>query len=850
MGDQLRKLYISLAVATGLLGIILLVAVSGSLISMQNTSSLTQEDKDAMYRTAVLTHTEEALPYWEREVRAGYLNISDYVESQFTSHQYLLTGKDDTAFASDLACVAYNDAYDTTEIQEMLENQSRRYVIEKILSDENEKYAPINGFVDEEGTSCSDIEVTSPLENEEGYAFGIRQIEGTFDIDGEEVRADFFVDQSLRPGEIYVPQTSGHVDFTMEWNTKGEVPGQHEVVILLRTSDGRGQVVTGGEVTIPACTTIQNDSVVPSSIVAGTQESWYEINAENRDVYVNILEASTDISASLYDRFGNLIGSNDLSNVDYEVLRGKCQLQDADVRMDEYDETANEFFIRVRRSEHAAPSVAEITYVMVQSKEVATSENTGYLAVKSDVGRVPTPRPTTSISDEELNAIVKCVDESGREIEMTRSSLSFVPLNGFLTELVFTDTNENILPVYPEFSTNTFDYAIVGDSFDKIGIQYTAVEGYASKVSLENMSMFDPVPSGFQTVNTQEGQNEVVVTVISIDGSKREYTLHLLQGQDAEGFRKETLSKFPQSYSDGLWLLHCLHPNYQFEAYSVGKTFSEVLENEDHGSRSLASSYYNPTWVKKGSPVYDGSSWKAAKPEVISYFMDPRNFLTPTGIFQFEKLSFDDRVHTIDGIQTMIRNSFLNEEDPPYAQILLKAGKDANVSPYFLTSRIIQEMGRDGESELAHGTLPGYEGYYNFYNIGSTPDPDVKNGARINGAKYAKYGSDPQKKEITPDEEALLLPWTTPERAICGGAMWIAKSYIEIGQDTLYFQKFDIIENEDGLYKHQYAQNISMASNEGVRYYNAYASQDMLESSFVFVIPVYEDMPNDYGKLP
>ena len=41
-----------------------------------------------------------------------------------------------------------------------------------------------------------------------------------------------------------------------------------------------------------------------------------------------------------------------------------------------------------------------------------------------------------------------------------------------------------------------------------------------------------------------------------------------------------------------------------------------------------------------------------------------------------------------------------------------------------------------------------------------------------------------------------------------------------------------------------------MASNESIRYYTAYASQDMLESSFVFVIPVYESMPEEYGKAP
>ena len=394
---------------------------------------------------------------------------------------------------------------------------------------------------------------------------------------------------------------------------------------------------------------------------------------------------------------------------------------------------------------------------------------------------------------------------------------------------------------------NTFDYSLVGDSFSDVSLKYTAVEGYAANILMTNATnMLSPGAVG-DTVAIQQGENELKVQVSSLDGTTRTYTLYLLNGQDSKGFRKNTLSQFPASYADGLWLLHCLHPNYRFEAYQTGLSFEEVLNNEDHVDRSLISSTYNPDWVKPGSPVYDGKSWKAAKREVVAYFLDPRNFLTPDGIFQFEKLSFDETAHTPEGISAMVKNSFMAETDPDYVSILLKAGKQSGVSPYFLTSRILQEMGRNGESKLCHGTLDGYEGYFNFYNIGSTPNPSVKDGALINGAKYAKYGSKPDEKKITPDEEALLLPWTTPEKAICGGALWIAKSYIEIGQNTLYFQKFDILDNEDGMYKHQYAQNIAMASNEGTRYYTAYASQDMLDGSFVFIIPVYEEMPKDYG---
>ena len=238
MGDKLRKVYIVLAIMAGVVGLTVMLFVCGALISLNKEVELPRDAKDTMYRTAVLTDTVDSLPRWESEIEQGHLSVSDYVENQFTAHTYLLSGKDDHEFASDLACVAYNDAYKVEEIEEMLKDGSRKYAIEKILTDVDPSYAPMNGFSDPVGTRCGNIEMLSSLENEEGYAFGVRRIEGEMTVDGQEMRTDFFVDNTLCPGEVYVPQVSGQVQFTMEWDTKGERPGERDVVILLRTSDG------------------------------------------------------------------------------------------------------------------------------------------------------------------------------------------------------------------------------------------------------------------------------------------------------------------------------------------------------------------------------------------------------------------------------------------------------------------------------------------------------------------------------------------------------------------------------------------------------------------------------------
>ena len=67
-------------------------------------------------------------------------------------------------------------------------------------------------------------------------------------------------------------------------------------------------------------------------------------------------------------------------------------------------------------------------------------------------------------------------------------------------------------------------------------------------------------------------------------------------------------------------------------------------------------------------------------------------------------------------------------------------------------------------------------------------------GAIINGLKYARDGNGASEATKT----KYLIPWNTKERAITGGAIFIGSSYINIGQDTIYLQKFHVVDNRGG----------------------------------------------------
>ena len=126
----------------------------------------------------------------------------------------------------------------------------------------------------------------------------------------------------------------------------------------------------------------------------------------------------------------------------------------------------------------------------------------------------------------------------------------------------------------------------------------------------------------------------------------------------------------------------------------------------------------------------------------------------------------------------------------------MNAAKDAGISPYHLASRIVQEQGNGSQaSSTGSGTYPGYEGYYNYLNIGASGSGEGN--VITNALEYAKSHG-----------------WTSPEISIRKGAEYLAKNFIARGQSTLYLQKFDVDNQEGSLYVHQYMQNIMAPASE------------------------------------
>lgn len=294
---------------------------------------------------------------------------------------------------------------------------------------------------------------------------------------------------------------------------------------------------------------------------------------------------------------------------------------------------------------------------------------------------------------------------------------------------------------------------------------------------------------------------------------------------------------FTDGYVANLTALHQKYPSWTFEAINTGLDWNAVIENESKNGKNLVSKSLDDSKKSTASGAYEWTTntwtqyetgWVAASSEYIAYCMDPRNFLDETNIFQFLSMAYNAS-ETLSGVQSIVKGTFMegtktyknNGETINYAQTFLDVAKATGVSAYHLASRVKQEQGTKGTSSLISGTYSGYEGYYNFFNFNAYGSTSAQIYQR--GLSYAKTKG-----------------WNSRYNSIKGGAEKIASDYVGKGQNTIYFEKFNVV-NHNSLYSHQYMANVSAAISEGQSTAKGYSDKNQ---SFVFKIPIYNNMPS------
>ena len=418
---------------------------------------------------------------------------------------------------------------------------------------------------------------------------------------------------------------------------------------------------------------------------------------------------------------------------------------------------------------------------------------------------------------------------------------------------------------------------------------------------------------------------------------------------------------FPESYKVSLRTLHTEHPTWVFQAQKTGLNWSDVMAAEGAVGTNLVSKSSISSWKSTEYGAYDwntgiwtgfdGSSWVAASKDIVAYYMDPRNFLNDTYVFQFLHHAYDSNAQTREGLTSLITGTFLEKtpesttaatqsvqettgsgnspvvnnsgstgtsgslqqgesygpgmstgtsggtssgsssgstgsqgvslEGPgstvsstisqrkvittalpeveygpgmdassitddntgasntspvptgqTYVDIIMKAAAQTGVNPYVLGAIILQEQGT-GKSGSISGKTAGYEGYYNFFNVGAFASGSMS--AITRGLWYASQSG------------SYGRPWNSIEKSIIGGATYYSENFLKNGQDTFYLKKFNV--QGSNLYKHQYMTNVEGAAGEGAKLARAYTDA-MKKQALVFKIPVFNNMPETACAKP
>ncbi len=373
----------------------------------------------------------------------------------------------------------------------------------------------------------------------------------------------------------------------------------------------------------------------------------------------------------------------------------------------------------------------------------------------------------------------------------------------------------------------------------------------------------------------------IVQLMITSSGNERYFD------GDAEQYYQDLLDAgFPQDYAVSLTELHLLHPSWQFVPLLITEqeptfTWDYVIEketeyeNEDGGANVIYSSdtyaaYHHPT----NKNLYDAGYYQASV-ETVEYFMDPRNFLNETDIFQFYSLSGTSSA-TLSSVEAILEGTFMEdqtlENGKSYAEYFLEIGTALNVNPIFLAAKVRQEQGTQGTSPLISGAcgdklwdfyknhtqvnadgdsvlapsegfteaeLRAFNGYYNYFNVSASGNGLFT--IYLNAMKYAANKG----TESMASSWGGSGAWNTRWKALYGGASFLKQSYIDRYQSTIYLQKFNVDSRSGRNFTYQYMASVFGAMTEGRTLHQSFAVLDSLDLPATFLIPVYEGMPTE-----
>ena len=317
-----------------------------------------------------------------------------------------------------------------------------------------------------------------------------------------------------------------------------------------------------------------------------------------------------------------------------------------------------------------------------------------------------------------------------------------------------------------------------------------------------------------------------IITVIIIQASKQKAVVYTGDNLNE--------SKYP-GYKKLINELKEEHPNWTFTLFYTKLNWNSVIKNEGHSDDRTTplnlipdSKSYSGEWKcdKNNGKTYDNGSWLCASTKAIAYKMDPRNILNSDDIFQLKELNFNKEA-TKEGIMNKTADTFLEGES--LAEAILEAGEKNDIDPYFIVARLIQEQGKNG-TKLSRGYEYNGQTVYNPFNIAASGNSQT---SIINNAADYAYSHE----------------WFSLEKALIEGVAFINTKYMNIGQNTLYFQKFDVIK-ENELYTNQYMQNLLAPTSESSILLDQYESSNTVDSNLNFIIPLYENMPKEISEEP